>query len=314
MEVAIYWPFAARLHVTIQQDLIPLLQCPRTGSPLVLEEDDLVAIDDSEGQRYRVVQGIPMLLSGAPGRAEIVDAFHSRSTTYYRDNYATTNNSARQVRQRLVIDLLRRSARSGSRILEAGAGPAALGAEILELTSRYVAVDVSLENLLAGRERLGRLDGVAGDLVALPFRSESFDVVLAIGCLEYVPELPAAIGELIRVTAPGGTIIATFANAASPPRRWEEHVAYPMLAAAKRLKGNAAPRYPRWLQQRSTIEKQFVMRGATVMSVCFYGEAIAGYPLTRSDRIRSADHAAATLFRRLLPRRAEFLVHSQRPG
>lgn len=279
---------------------------------MALEEDDLVAIEDSEGGRYPVSEGVPLLLTRVPGRAAIIEAFQSRSTTYYRDNYVASGNAERQVRQRLVVDLLQRWAQPGARVLEAGAGPGALGAEILGLTSRYVALDVSLENILAGRERLDGFDGVVGDLIALPFKSETFDVVLAIGCLEYVPELPAAIAELIRVTVPGGMIIATFANAASPPRWWEERVAYPVLAAAKRWKGAAGPKYSRWLHRRSAIESQFTARGAEVTSVCFYGSALAGYPLTRSERIRSADQALATRFTRLLGRRAEFLVHARR--
>ena len=298
--------------MTFEHDLLPILQCPLTGSPLSLVDDELVAIGSREKARYGLAEGVPLLLTAAPGRAAIVEAFKSRSSTYYEDNYEASLDSDRQVRQRLVVDLLQASAAPGAAVLEAGAGPAALGADILRLTAHYVALDVSLENILAGRARLGALDGVVGDLIALPFRSETFDVVLAVGCLEYVPEVSTAIAELIRVAKPGATIIATFANGACPSRWWEERVAYPVIAAVKRRIRAAEPAYSRRLRRRAAIEGQFTASGGEVTSVHFYGPALAGYPLTRSRRLRGADQALASRFERLLERQAEFLVHARR--
>jgi SAM-dependent methyltransferase len=279
---------------------------------LTLVDDELVAIESRAQERYALAQGVPLLVAPAPGRAAIVEAFKSRSSTYYEDNYQASPNSERQLRQRLVVDLLQDSAAPGATVLEAGAGPAALGADILRLTPHYVALDVSPENILAGRARLGALDGVVGDLIALPLKSETFDVVLAVGCLEYVPEVAAAITELIRVTKPGGTIIATFANGACPSRWWEERVAYPAIAAVKRRTRAAEPAYSRWLRRRAAIEDQFATSGVEVTSVRFFGPSLAGYPLTRSRRLRGADQVLATRFERLHERRAEFLVHARR--
>ena len=49
--------------------------------------------------------------------------------------------------------------------------------------------------------------GVA-DAQALPFASETFDVVVSMHMLYHVPDQPAAVSELSRVLKPGGTLLA----------------------------------------------------------------------------------------------------------
>jgi SAM-dependent methyltransferase len=47
---------------------------------------------------------------------------------------------------------------------------------------------------------------------ALPFRSGRFDILLCTHVLEHVPDLATALGELRRVLAPGGLLIAGVPN------------------------------------------------------------------------------------------------------
>jgi SAM-dependent methyltransferase len=52
-----------------------------------------------------------------------------------------------------------------------------------------------------------RRPDVRADLLALPFPGARFDTALCLEVLEYVPEPAAALRELARVLAPGGTLI-----------------------------------------------------------------------------------------------------------
>jgi SAM-dependent methyltransferase len=51
-----------------------------------------------------------------------------------------------------------------------------------------------------------------GDLLQLPLPDASYGRVICWGVLMHVPEVEAAIGELVRVTAPGGTIVVSETN------------------------------------------------------------------------------------------------------
>lgn len=94
--------------------------------------------------------------------------------------------------------------RKGNRVLDVGAGTGllALGArKRVKETGRVIAVDISSDALV---ECGSEIEPVLGDVLALPFRDESFDVVLTRSVLIYVEDKPASVRELGRVLKQGG--------------------------------------------------------------------------------------------------------------
>jgi SAM-dependent methyltransferase len=63
----------------------------------------------------------------------------------------------------------------------------------------------SLEDL----RQSGRLSLVQADAQRLPLSDRTVDVAMAMHMLYHVPDIPAAIGELRRITKPGGTVLAS---------------------------------------------------------------------------------------------------------
>ncbi len=63
----------------------------------------------------------------------------------------------------------------------------------------------SLADLLPG----GRLSLVQADAQRLPLPEDCVDVAMAMHMLYHVPDVAAAIGELRRITSPGGTVLAS---------------------------------------------------------------------------------------------------------
>ena len=63
----------------------------------------------------------------------------------------------------------------------------------------------SLEEL----RQSGRLSLIQADAQQLPLADESADVAMAMHMLYHVPDIPAAIRELRRITRPGGTVLAS---------------------------------------------------------------------------------------------------------
>jgi SAM-dependent methyltransferase len=115
--------------------------------------------------------------------------------------------------------------RPGARVLDFGCYD---GYVLRKLRDRYaiegVGVDVSQNALALARARntSEALTFVQDDGLALPFESESFDVVVCSEILEHVPELDPVLSELTRVLVRGGRLYATMPNALEhvfPPLR-----------------------------------------------------------------------------------------------
>lgn len=108
------------------------------------------------------------------------------------------------------------AARHGSgALLDAGCGTLVSTAAVHAASGRMtVLVDLSLDMLAAGRERIRTLAGTVpehlhflqADLRQLPFRPHAFGAVLNPGMLHLFADLEAVTRELARVTAPDGAI------------------------------------------------------------------------------------------------------------
>jgi SAM-dependent methyltransferase len=97
----------------------------------------------------------------------------------------------------------------GQRWLDLGCGTGALGAAIVEQAAplALTGVDPSAGFLEAARQRLP--DHVAlrqGSAAAIPLDDAAVDVAVSGLVLNFVPDAAAALREMARVTAPGGTV------------------------------------------------------------------------------------------------------------
>jgi SAM-dependent methyltransferase len=105
----------------------------------------------------------------------------------------------------VALDLMR--ARAPERVLEVGCGWGELAKRIeTELSSKVVALDLSPRMVELARER--GVEASVGDVQALPFADECFDVVVAAWMLYHVPDLDRGLAEIARVLRPGGALVA----------------------------------------------------------------------------------------------------------
>ncbi|WP_205617627.1 class I SAM-dependent methyltransferase [Pelomicrobium methylotrophicum] len=95
----------------------------------------------------------------------------------------------------------------GTRLLDAGCG--AGGASLLAAArgARVAGLDASPALIAIARRRLPGGDFQVGDLEALPYGEGCFDVSFAANSLMFAASPAAALGELARVTAPGGRVV-----------------------------------------------------------------------------------------------------------
>lgn len=184
--------------------------------------------------------------------------------------------SADVVRQRRVV-LQMLAPAAGERVLDIGAGPGFLCAELAQELGPTGAV-VGLEPSAAMRELATRrvlppgsapVEHVDGDATALPFPDASFDAVTSTQVYEYVEDMATALAEARRVLRPGGRLFVLDTDwdslvwHSSEPERmrrvlaaWDEHLADPHLPR----------RLPRLLREAS-----FSLREAHVLPLLTVG-------------------------------------------
>jgi ubiquinone/menaquinone biosynthesis C-methylase UbiE len=96
------------------------------------------------------------------------------------------------------------------RALDAGTGVGALAFALAPLVREVVAVDLVPELLEEARRRAQRYPNVhfvEGDVTALDFPPDSFDLAGSLRTLHHVARPELAVAELTRVTRPGGRVL-----------------------------------------------------------------------------------------------------------
>jgi SAM-dependent methyltransferase len=106
-------------------------------------------------------------------------------------------------------------------VLDAGCGTGFNLCDYVQLGRAY-GLEPDRHAAALGRSRSGA-PVVQGDLLRLPFRSGSFDLVVCTDVLEHIAEDSAALSELARVLRPAGTLILTVPAC---PWAWTEHDRY----------------------------------------------------------------------------------------
>jgi 2-polyprenyl-3-methyl-5-hydroxy-6-metoxy-1,4-benzoquinol methylase len=153
---------------------------------------------------------------------QVNDHFRSQAA-YWKDLYARTGVQAEVHRDRFAtalawIDSLAMA--PGSRVLEIGCGAGFLAVTLAELGFRVAAIDAAEAMVELAREHAeasatAELISVQlGDVQALAFADDSFDLVVALGVIPWLPQPELAMREMARVTRPGGTVLLTADNVA----------------------------------------------------------------------------------------------------
>lgn len=98
----------------------------------------------------------------------------------------------------------------GRDVLEVGCGTGLVLQRISQFARSAKGIDLSPGMLQLARDR--GLDVTEGSATALPFGDDEFDVTCSFKVLAHIPEISKALSEMVRVTRPGGTVLAEFYN------------------------------------------------------------------------------------------------------
>jgi SAM-dependent methyltransferase len=115
-------------------------------------------------------------------------------------------------RRQLAVDTVRTY--DAPRVLDVGCGSGRIGEFVLEAdASQYVGVDFSEPMIALAQERLGRfgdrVELITDDFLRAPIAGP-FEVVLALGLFDYLPDAPSFVARMFELCAPGGSVVGSF--------------------------------------------------------------------------------------------------------
>jgi 2-polyprenyl-3-methyl-5-hydroxy-6-metoxy-1,4-benzoquinol methylase len=173
-----------------------------------------------------------------------VDRHFDASASYWHDVYGAGDLQGLVYRRRMQVasqwaaESVPTSAHARAEALDVGCGAGLMSLELARLGLGVTATDASagmVATATALMERQGLHDRVAvrqADVHELPFADGRFGLVVALGLLPWLHDPAAAVAELARVLAPGGTIIVTADNRRRL-NRFLEPREHPMLAPVR---------------------------------------------------------------------------------
>jgi ubiquinone/menaquinone biosynthesis C-methylase UbiE len=150
-------------------------------------------------------------------------------------------------------------------ILDAGCGPFSSSFIRIPSESFFVGVDISRSNLLKSTAKSnseGRKDChyVLSSIADLPFRTETFDVVVSCDVLEHVPEKKAAVSEAYRVCKPEAFFVGSTTNLMNPILFIDSYFGFLIKPLVLRFAGSHwYERHRRW--SYAQLHKQLTQEG-----------------------------------------------------
>ncbi|HEV2581963.1 MAG TPA: class I SAM-dependent methyltransferase [Ktedonobacteraceae bacterium] len=176
-----------------------------------------------------------------------VNAYFQTQSSFWNDIYSSSDVYAEihQQRHAAILEWIDRlGLPPGSQALEIGCGAGFMSIELARRGFHVQAIDsvqamVELTRshaLEAGVEE--HLSVEVGDITALAYEQDAFDLTLAIGVIPWIERVGPAMQELARVTRPGGYVILTADNRARLNNLldpWLNPMFAPLKRAIKRM-------------------------------------------------------------------------------
>ncbi|HEV7961196.1 MAG TPA: class I SAM-dependent methyltransferase [Actinoplanes sp.] len=194
--------------------------------------------------------------------------------------------------------------KSGATLLDIGCGPGTITADLASLVTpgRVTALEVTDAALDLARAEIARrgiesVDFAVGDVHALDFADDSFDIVHAHQVLQHVGDPVAALREMRRVTRPGGIVAvrdsdyAAFTWFPEPPELDEWLDLYERVARGNGGEPDAGRRLLSWAHAAGCTDVT-----ATSSTWCFANpEDRAWWGGMWADRVLASDLARTAL-------------------
>lgn len=191
-------------EMRLDQDLVDVLACPLTHSPLREESGGLVSM---EGRRYEFsTDGIPLFATIEISEdARIQQAHYDRVAACYIENlnYPHTQEYMRYLDDELLEDI---AGKPLGFMVELCCGRGEAFHLLQDHIEKGLGIDISEHMLKAARQIFPRerFTFVQGDVTMIPLQDRVVDNLIMLGGIHHVPDRHRLFGEIFRVLKPGG--------------------------------------------------------------------------------------------------------------
>jgi ubiquinone/menaquinone biosynthesis C-methylase UbiE len=214
--------------------------------------------------------------AGSGSEGSISDWSHA-GAAYWDEVYDDPgiDGAVYRLRQQRVLEAFNRlSLPADSRVLELGPGAGRVAVELARRGHRVVCVDpaeamVRNTETRARTQAVGdRVETLVADAHALPFPGQTFAAVVAVGVLPWLARPAAALAEVRRVLAPGGSVVLTSDNRARLTFVLDPRLNPLAVDAAKRADALLVRRLgARSRRRRETLPRRYDNRSVDAMLV-----------------------------------------------
>ncbi len=205
-----------------------------------------------------------------------VTYFNDLSKTYlgwYSDE--TPEGYSFRVRREKTLALLPDG--TDKHILDLACGPGIMIKGLRERQFRVTAIDAAPDMVELAKKEAGADPMVScdvGDAYELKVADKTFDIVTAMGLIEYLDDEPRYMREMNRIIKDNGVAIITYPNVWSPWRIWNRFLRFVMKPGVK----------PLLLHREYTVKRtlqQFREHGFEPTRVVYYNFKLVPFPLDR---------------------------------
>ena len=158
--------------------------------------------------------------AGGRASSKAVEYFESHADYYEKAQYRAGRRTFINSRHDQIVSILSALALPArATVLDAGCGPGNLVPVLAGRYGHVCAMDAAPRMVEIARSNAAAFHNVSyqvGNIEALPFPDNSFDMVLSCGVIEYLPTFERALFEMRRVLRPAGLLILPTTNAAAP--------------------------------------------------------------------------------------------------
>lgn len=194
----------------MRPETVELMCNPYKGEPFIWLDHQLVGA--ASGQVFQIRDGIPVILApeGIQGKNRTSKLLHDWLAFGYDAIVSLGDkiqlNSELRVREQYVAEL---QLNPGNKILETAAGTAS---NLFHLPDHidYYGLDISFQMLKYARKKARSanrtVELIQADAAHIPFRDDTFDLVLQMGGLQFMEDPFKSVSEMARVAHPGSSI------------------------------------------------------------------------------------------------------------
>jgi len=206
-----------------------ILCCPKCLGDLELHEDRILTCRSDSSHRFPIVEGIPRFVRReeiSPEDAEWVSEYDEKAEEYDEGIRRQAEQMGINLKEEFHGILRRVPLKDSCRVLDVSTGTGAVILRIREVypdvSCVFVGVDLSIGMLGVAQQKFVnakvKVPLLHSQVVKLPFKNESFDVVTHFGGINTFRDIAVALREWVRVLKPEGFLLV-FDEGVSPALR-----------------------------------------------------------------------------------------------